>query len=298
MAVKLAGIIKIAAIDCEEEEELCDEYSIKYYPSIMLFSDNTAEYPELYKGEKTLQAMSDFAINKMQSFVRLVNTRNFHEFIEVDPNVAKILIFTDRKVTSPQLKAFSKEFKGKVNFGEIRSTETELVKKYSINEFPTLIGLDEESEVDKFKGEQRKEEILAWINGFIEKSKNHASKIRELSRNLYITGKCSKSDKNYCFLWFIDRENNDAKNILKNLANDFANDQIDFYWVDKKRYPAFGLAFEGKIVAYRPKRKKYVQIDCEDYKCLHDKLSNILSGGGDFIHLEFIPELIESRTEL
>lgn len=160
MAQKLKGIIKIAAINCEEDEELCNEYNIKHYPSIVIFTDNTSVDHEIYKGEKTQQAMTDFATSKMQNFVRLVTTKNFHEFVEVDPQIGKILIFTDKKVTTPQLKAFAKEFKGRVNFGEVRANDVELVCKFNIIEYPTIIGLNEEIEAERFNGVQDRDQVM------------------------------------------------------------------------------------------------------------------------------------------
>lgn len=104
--------------------------------------------------------MTDFATSKMQNFVRLVTTKNFHEFVEVDPQIGKILIFTDKKVTTPQLKAFAKEFKGRVNFGEVRANDVELFCKFNIIEYPTIIGLNEEIEAERFNGVQDRDQVM------------------------------------------------------------------------------------------------------------------------------------------
>lgn len=299
MANKLYGIIKVAAVNCDEEEELCEEYNVKSYPTIIYYPDNTAKDHEVYTGLKTYKAMSDFAVSRMQSFVRIVNSKNIDGYFEEAPDQAKIILFTNKKSTPPLLKALSKEFKGKVILGEVRSTESELVSKYNIKEFPTIIGLNEQAEKERYTGEYKRDKLERWIREFMYNNIGQGSKVRELTRALNLSGKCSAGNSNLCFMMFTDKENDQVKDILKQLYEKFANDPIEFYWVDKKRYPGFVIEFEGEIVAFRPKRKKYSKIDCDfDLKCLSDKISNILSGGGDMRKLDVMPELLEPRREL
>jgi protein disulfide-isomerase A6 len=54
----------------------------------------------------------------MESFVEYVTFENYQDFIKKD--LYKVLLFTDKKSTPPLYKALSKEFKGKLIFGEVR----------------------------------------------------------------------------------------------------------------------------------------------------------------------------------
>jgi len=50
-AEKLYGIIKVAAIDCGKEEELCEEFGVFDIPQIMIYTENTTEDGERFRGE-------------------------------------------------------------------------------------------------------------------------------------------------------------------------------------------------------------------------------------------------------
>ena len=56
-----------------------------------------------------------------------------------DQNKFKVLIFTERKTTAPLFKAISKTYKDKLLFGEVRKSETELIEKFKVTQFPSLL---------------------------------------------------------------------------------------------------------------------------------------------------------------
>ena len=76
------GIIKVGAIDCGEEEELCEEFAVYDNPVIKIFTENANDDGEVHKGKKEWKAISNAAASKMQSFVSVVNTENYDGFIE------------------------------------------------------------------------------------------------------------------------------------------------------------------------------------------------------------------------
>lgn len=298
LANKLYGIIKIAAVNCEDEEELCEEYEVKQIPTILYFPDNTALKHEVYKGEKTYQKVSDFAVSKMQSFVRFVNSKNFEEFLESEPDSAKVLLFTEKKSTPPLLRALSKEFKGKVLFGEVRSSEAGLVSQYAIDKFPSIIGLDEEVQV--YSGDYSRDKLEKWVRDFMYKKSGKKEVVREYTKGLALNGKCGNSDPGLCFMWFMEKDDKISRGLLKEVAVQFKMDsEIGFYWVDINRYRTFAQEFEAGMVILRGKRKKFIKVDCESQiACVVETITLALSGSGDYKKLEKIPELIENKDYL
>ena len=127
IAEKLYGIIKVGAIDCVSEEELCEEFGIFEHNTIVVFNESYSDDGTRYRGPMTMDKIANAAVKDMQSFVSSVNTDNFESFIERDPQKHKILHFTEKKSTPTVIKAISKKYRDKLNFGEIRSTETELI---------------------------------------------------------------------------------------------------------------------------------------------------------------------------
>ncbi len=50
LAEKLYGIIKVAALNCQAEEELCEEFSIYEHPQTLIFTENMKDDGERYTG--------------------------------------------------------------------------------------------------------------------------------------------------------------------------------------------------------------------------------------------------------
>ena len=68
------------------------------------------------------------AVKKMQNFVSIVTDQSYENFIQRERITKhKILLFTDKKTTPTLFKALSKRFLNRLIFGEIRSTEENLI---------------------------------------------------------------------------------------------------------------------------------------------------------------------------
>jgi hypothetical protein len=100
--------------------------------------------------------IANFATRKMQSFVSIVTTDNYDQFIQREPTKYKVLLFTERKTTAPIFKALSRQYKDKLFLGEVRKSETSLIQKYGITSFPTLLVVTDPNE---YKGEVYQDEL-------------------------------------------------------------------------------------------------------------------------------------------
>lgn len=126
------GIIKVGAIDCIEDEELCEEFQIYSYPTLMIFTENILDDGEKYTGKMEWKEITKVTSPKMQNFVSVVTEQNYEEFMKREPTKHKVLVFTQRRSTSPLFKALSKQYKDKLVFGEVRDSEKGLVEKFKI----------------------------------------------------------------------------------------------------------------------------------------------------------------------
>ena len=59
------GIIKVGAVDCLEDEELCEEFSVYSVPTITVFTENYSDEGEQFKGKMDWKTISTFATKKM-----------------------------------------------------------------------------------------------------------------------------------------------------------------------------------------------------------------------------------------
>jgi len=62
---KLYGIIKVAGINCVEEEAVCDEFTVFDKHSILIFTESQKDEGEKYKGKEDWKALADVATRKM-----------------------------------------------------------------------------------------------------------------------------------------------------------------------------------------------------------------------------------------
>ena len=117
---RLSGVIKVGAIDCLQEEELCEEFSVYQVPTILIFSENFSDDGEKYEGEMNASQIMNAAAKKMQNFVSKVTEDNFESFVERDRATKhKILLFTEKKSTPTVYKALSKKYLDRLTFGQI-----------------------------------------------------------------------------------------------------------------------------------------------------------------------------------
>ena len=87
--------------------------------------------------------MANFAVKQMESFVEYVTEENYEDFVKKD--LYKVLLFTNKKSTPPLYMALSKDFKGKLIFGEIRQANSGLLKKFGVKNLPTLLVITDSS---------------------------------------------------------------------------------------------------------------------------------------------------------
>ena len=77
LAEKMYGIIRISAVDCEEDEEMCEEFLVFDSPTIIVFTDEYSDDGEKYKGKYEWKKIASFATKKMKNLVSFVTSDNY-----------------------------------------------------------------------------------------------------------------------------------------------------------------------------------------------------------------------------
>jgi len=205
-AEKLYGIIKVAAIDCGKEEELCEEFGVFDIPQIMIYTENTTEDGERFRGEMKQPHISRAATRKMQSFVSIVSNSNYDSFVDRDRLTKhKVMLFNDKKITPSVYKAHSKKFLGKLDFAETRHSETELVAKFGIETFPTLLVLTDPEGFagEKYEGEMKPDQVEKFLSNYAYTKPKKIVKLEflHLDQRKYNSGTlCGKKSSDLCVL--------------------------------------------------------------------------------------------------
>ena len=179
LAEKLYGIVKVGAIDCVSEEELCEEFGVYDHDQIVVFNENYSDDGTRYRGDLTVDKIANAAVKDMQSFVSSVNTENFNAFVEREPTKYKILHFTEKKSTPTVIKALSKKFRDKLTFGEIRQDEADLIRNFNIKKFPTILALTDSEGFagEVYDGEMKVDQLTKFISSYAYSTVKKVAKI-------------------------------------------------------------------------------------------------------------------------
>ena len=299
------GIFNFGAVNCKDDEEICEEYSVYSTPKLLYFPESANENEEEYKGNIDFQSIFKYGAKLMQNFVRVINKDNYNDFTTSHPERYHVLLFTSKKSTPPLFKSLSKDYLNHLNFGEIRQSETELIKTFNVDKFPTLMVLTnyETNEIDIFKEDMKYDTIKKFLNKYAYKKmpENKDFKVRELNKNTYEKlGMCSGNDnKNICLIFFINKEkpDNDELKIFENLGMKYKDDHIKVFYLNIDKYKSIFKSFENtdinfentSAVIVKGKRKKYIPISKENYQNVqnfNNIIESILSGGGSFKQLK------------
>jgi len=115
------------------------------------------------------EAIINAAAKKMQNFVSSANKENYDTFAERDRATKhKILLFTDKKATPTVFKALSKKHIDRLNFGEIKQGEEELLKLFGVTTFPTILALTEPEDYkgEQYEGEMTVDQLSKWVSTY------------------------------------------------------------------------------------------------------------------------------------
>jgi len=294
LAEKTYGIFKIGAISCKKDEEICEEFNIKKTPLILYFPEGSGS-EEVYKGNKTFEEIFKFGSGRMQSFVRIINSNNYGDFINENNHMHKVILFTQRKTTPPLFKALSKHFKDKLNFGEIRQNEKELAQRFEVKVFPTVLVISDGENYKgvKYDGALNRDTLEKFLNqyAYSTKKKEDTAFIKELNNNNYNKYKhCNEQDnKNICLIYYTENDtlSGEENLMLEDLSKKYIKDPVKVYYLNLNKYKNVYTSFDkedenSKFVILRGHRKRYIAIKELDVNILESVIDNILSGSGSF----------------
>ena len=294
-ADKTEGLFNAGAVNCINDEEICDEFDVAQTPTIVYFSENLNEHNR-YKGKIEYNSLFNYAANRMSYYVNEVTLDKFLDFFSKRKDKYHVILFTSKNTTPSMYKALSKYFINKLIFGEVKQTEKDLIELFKVKNFPSLIVvLDEEkNKKDIYKGKITYENIKSFLSKYANKKKDvQTNKVKEMTYNIYNNlGICSSSDlKSICLIYLTHGKKPTKKelNILETLSDKYENDHIKVFYLDVKKNKNFFDSFNSndasdcQAVIIRGKRKKYISLNKDEFNTnINNVFDNIISGGGSF----------------
>lgn len=105
LATRYSGIFTVAAINCTEEEEICQEFIVTETPLLQGYRADKSEGIPYEGANKTVGALAMFIVGLMDDFVSIVHDQNYSDFTKKNLQKVKILLFTEKTTTPPLFKA-------------------------------------------------------------------------------------------------------------------------------------------------------------------------------------------------
>ncbi|XP_046833156.1 dnaJ homolog subfamily C member 10-like isoform X1 [Vespa crabro] len=99
IAEELEGVIKVGAVNCEDDFQLCHQIGIAAYPSLFYIPKNSTN-GRLYTGERTHKAIINFVLNKLDVNIPEISSSDWKRFIENNELIKKptlVLIYKNNK---------------------------------------------------------------------------------------------------------------------------------------------------------------------------------------------------------
>ncbi|KAH8732767.1 disulfide isomerase-like protein [Phaeosphaeriaceae sp. PMI808] len=169
-AKSLAGIAKVAAVNCDEEfnKPFCGQMGVQGFPTLKIVRPGKKPGKPIvddYQGERTAKGIVNAVKDKVPNSVKRVTDKNLDEWLEANKGSAKAILFSEKGVVSATMRALGIDFAGLVSIAQIKKTEKEAVEKYGITSYPSLILLQPGSEEPiKFDGKVEKEAMVKFLS--------------------------------------------------------------------------------------------------------------------------------------
>ena len=288
------GIVKFGAINCDlnENKSLCAAENIPGYPTIKIHAidaTGSRQSSKVYEGARTAKSITDEAASQVpKSALKVLNAKNYSAFLDRQQQ-PKLILFSERTIPTLFSYLLSAQFNSKVEVAFAPKTVEELVEKFSITQFPTVVTISTDGTVEKV---EEKEKINVH---HLRKMLTALSKVRrpivELSTQASLESECLSTRNQICAIAFLTKEEEFPESlqefeqnhsILSNVNNDF--EDIRFFWVNPLKHK--GLLetlkvpdiFPGLVIV-KPSRNIYRALNTPyDSQSIAKFLRSVLDG--------------------
>ncbi|EME44332.1 hypothetical protein DOTSEDRAFT_71986 [Dothistroma septosporum NZE10] len=166
-AKSLAGLARVAAVNCDEEtnKPLCGSMGVQGFPTLKIVKPGKKPgkpIVEDYNGPRAAKGIVDAVIDKIPNHVKKLKDADYATWVaEAGP---KAILFTEKGSVSALLKATAIDFLGVLGVAQIRDKETEAVEAFGVEKFPTLVLLPGHGKDPiTYDGDLKKDAIVKFL---------------------------------------------------------------------------------------------------------------------------------------
>ena len=251
------GAFAISAVNCDDYEEVCEAQDIRVTPSVKVYPVLPGPVYE-YEGERTGKALLAHIAAYIPGKVAEVTRDTEALFKETKPGVPKVMLFTEKAGVPTIYKALSAVLGDTLDFGIVRSDQTEFLSSYNISAFPTLVLLNSDLKAQHYTGEMKYRALFEYLNIYSEvfvtatplpkeSPKPWKSELLPELTQVSSGDLCFGLENVLCAVLILDsKPTDDQISLLQTLQSHLSSDEpIHFMWLNAKLEPAFVTALEG-----------------------------------------------------
>jgi len=172
VAKEMKGMAKVTAINCNDWPGFCTKQKVTTTPAIMMYPINP--FPAfLYEGKMEAKSL----VSKLSKMIPDLSTKitkdNVDSWLSADASKPKVLIFSNKKNPPTILKALSSDtvFSRAAKFGFVVEDEADVVKKFKVNKFPSVVmqrRVGTELKKETYSGDMNFLDLKAFVNPYVE----------------------------------------------------------------------------------------------------------------------------------
>ena len=186
LAPKLSNYIKFFAFDCRSDPSVCPEEYLPQLPSVTAYVpegiDPSTGKPlvneRAYTGSISGKDIGEFFANCIPYLGDFLDSKNLPQFLKEEGN--KTILFTNKDSVPVIYRGVTSKYRGRLEFGIIWSNSTEIIEKYEVHEYPTLIVLQDDH-IERYSGKLDFSKISDFINKFASRIKKAPKQFKKIN---------------------------------------------------------------------------------------------------------------------
>ncbi|KAK4473610.1 hypothetical protein MN116_002963 [Schistosoma mekongi] len=329
-ATNFKGIIKVGAVNSDNNPSVTQRFAVQGFPTIMVFGDNKYS-PRPYTGGRDIDSLNKEALRELTSLVKSrtgsgssddsdkenvieLTDSNFDEKVLNSQEPWLVEFFAPWcghcKNLKPDWEQAARKLKGTVKVSALDATvHSRMAKKYGIRGYPTIKFFPAGSKTDDpidYDGPRTSDGIVAWALEKVDAS-TPAPEIIELTSANILKEACENHP--LCiisvFPMLYDCQSNCRKkylDLLKTEADKFKKQKWGWIWTEALKHPELekaldigGSGYPAMVAVHERKKKGTTFRGAYSSNSVHDFL-RILSVGGATLPLFDVNSLPEVKT--
>jgi len=167
LAKEFKGMMKVCAIDCNENSKFCEKNNVKTTPSVMLYPPNPMP-AFMWEGKMEKKALSGRMGKLVPDMSTVLTADTIDKFLTTDPTKPKVMLFSNKDKVPLMFKSLSSEqvLRRTIKFGFVKEAESAIVSRFKVKKFPTLISVSgaKADSREEYKGDITFSAVHEWVN--------------------------------------------------------------------------------------------------------------------------------------